>query len=54
MADIEKSSQLTQVDESALPGMRYVLVEPATEKRVLRKLDLNLMPLVVALCMFHS
>lgn len=37
--------------ESALPeGNRSIHVDPAVEKRVIRKLDWNFVPLVVALC----
>ncbi|KAK5131356.1 hypothetical protein LTR04_004920, partial [Oleoguttula sp. CCFEE 6159] len=50
MADIEKSNERAQVESIAAPrGMRYVHIEPATQKRVVRKLDMHLMPLVVAL-----
>jgi len=54
MIDVEKPHHLTEVEDAAPQGMRYVHVEPATQKRVLRKLDMNLMPLVIALCMLHS
>jgi hypothetical protein len=50
MADVEKTDELRHVESAAPQGYRYVQVDEAVEKRVVRKLDLNLMPLVVVLC----
>lgn len=52
MADIEKSEPVSHLDSKAPQGMQYVNIDPVLQKRVVRKLDLNLMPLVMALCMF--
>lgn len=52
MADIEKSEPISHLDCKAPQGMQYVNMDPVLQKRVVRKLDLNLMPLVMALCMF--
>lgn len=51
MTDVEKSNELAQIESAAAPqGMRYVHIDESVQKRVKRKLDMNLMPLVVALC----
>jgi hypothetical protein len=50
MADIEKKDEPTHVESTAPQGYRHVHIDEAVEKRVVRKLDWNLMPLVVALC----
>lgn len=50
MADVEKKDEPTHVESAPPQGYRYVQVDQAVEKRVVRKLDWNLMPLVVALC----
>jgi hypothetical protein len=49
MADVEKKDEPTHVESAPPQGYRYVQVDQAVEKRVVRKLDWNLMPLVVAL-----
>jgi hypothetical protein len=52
MADTEKSvNPVTQLEGDAPIGMQYVHIDPAFQKRVVRKLDLNFMPVVMALCM---
>jgi hypothetical protein len=40
--------------ENPPPGFQLVHIDPQVEKRVVRKLDLNVMPLVVALCKWCS
>jgi hypothetical protein len=51
MADVEKITDPAQLEKAAPQDMEFVHIEPAVQKRVVRKLDLNLMPLVVSLCM---
>ena len=51
MADVEKSNPVSHAENNTPQGMRYVHIDPALQKRVVRKLDLNLMPMVMALCM---
>ena len=52
MADIEKTvaSPASHVESNAPQGLRYVQIDPAVQKRVVHKLDFNLLPLVMALC----
>ncbi len=44
-------AELAQV-ESAAPteGMRYVFIDKEQERRVVRKLDLHILPILMALC----
>ena len=35
-------------------GYRVLEIDPAVQKRVVRKIDLRLMPLVMALCTSHA
>ena len=37
--------------DAALHGMRYLHIDVELQKRVVRKLDWNIMPIVIALCM---
>jgi hypothetical protein len=54
MANLGKAEDSVHVeDPAALQRDQDVQIDPAIEKRVLRKLDWNLMPLVVALCRFY-
>jgi hypothetical protein len=50
MADAEKTTEFAQVETAAPAGVRYVHIEPSIQRRVVRKLDTHLMPLVMALC----
>jgi hypothetical protein len=50
MADVEKRDEPTHVESAAPQGYQFVNIDEAVQKRVVRKLDWNLMPLVVALC----
>jgi hypothetical protein len=50
MADIEKTDEPRHVESAAPQGYRLVQIDEAVERRVVRKLDWNLMPLVVVLC----
>jgi hypothetical protein len=50
MADVEKTEPVSQIDGNAPQGMRYIHIDPTLQKRVVRKLDFNLMPMVMALC----
>jgi len=50
MADVEKTDELRHVESAAPQGYRFAQIDEAVEKRVVRKLDWNLMPLVVVLC----
>jgi hypothetical protein len=58
MADVEnteKPAELAYVESAGAPqGYQFVHIDPALQKRVVRKLDLNLMPLVMALCELSS
>lgn len=48
--DVEQQRELDTIqDESSLPRT----FDRALEKRVVRKIDLHLIPLVMVLCMFH-
>jgi hypothetical protein len=53
MTDVEKIEAVSQTEGNPPPGMRHVHIDPVVQKRVVRKLDLNLMPIVVALCKSH-
>jgi hypothetical protein len=54
MATSEKAEEVAQVEAPEAPeapqGYRYVNIDPAVQRRVVRKLDWNIMPLVMALC----
>lgn len=57
MASAEKAQELAQVEEpkgaeiaEAPQGYQYVHIDPAVQRRVVRKLDWHIMPLVMALC----
>jgi hypothetical protein len=50
MVDVEKTEVVSELEGNAPQGMRYVHIDPALQKRVVRKLDFNLMPMVMALC----
>lgn len=51
MADVEKTNALELVESTAPPeGLRYVHIDPEMQKKVVRKLDLHLMPILMALC----
>ena len=52
MANVEKAEDSVHVeDPAALQGYQNVQIDPTIEKRVVRKLDWNIMPIVLALCM---
>lgn len=54
MADIRKSGDESYQLEVAQPppqGMEYVTIDDATNKRLVRKLDRNIIPLITVLCM---
>ena len=54
MANVEKVEDSVHVeDPAALQGYQNVQIDPTIEKRVVRKLDRNPMPLVVVLCRFY-
>jgi len=46
----EKPQESHHVENATPEGSQYVHIEPALEKQVVRKLDWNFVPLVVALC----
>lgn len=50
MTNVEKKDELSQIESAPPQGMRYVHIDAAIQKRVVRKTDWNLMPLVMALC----
>lgn len=51
MADVEKVGEVAGLEDNAAPqGMQVLDIDLAVQKRVVRKMDLNLMPLVLALC----
>ena len=53
MANV-KAEELAHVERTAAPqGYQYVHIDPAVQKRVVRKLDWNFMPIVVALCKLY-
>jgi hypothetical protein len=54
MADIEKTDPASQIEGNAPQGMRYAQIDPIVQKRVVRKLDFNLMPIVVTMCKLHT
>lgn len=54
MADIEKTEPLSQLEDNAPQGMRYAHIDPTVQRRAVRKLDLNLMPIVMAMCKLHT
>jgi hypothetical protein len=54
MANVEKTEELAHVESTAAPqGYQYVHIDLAVQKRVVRKLDWNFMPIVVALCKLY-
>jgi hypothetical protein len=51
MADIQASADVHQVELAQPPqGMEFVVIDEATNKRLVRKLDRNVIPLITALC----
>jgi len=54
MADIEKTEPASQMEGNAPQGMRFVQIDPATQRRVVRKLDFNLMPIVMTMYLLSS
>jgi hypothetical protein len=52
MAEPEKQdlAQMENANPQAPQGYRYYRIDPVIEKRTVRKLDLNVMPLVMGLC----
>lgn len=54
MAAQEKAdlSQVESATTQAPQGYEYYEIDPVVEKRTVRKLDLNVMPLVMALCTY--
>jgi hypothetical protein len=54
MASVEDKVEVERVETPVPPqGYQYVHIDPAVQKRVLRKLDWNLLPLVVVLCKLY-
>lgn len=53
MADVEKTEHVSQAEGNAPQGMRYVNIDPTVQRRVVRKMDFNLMPIVMAMCKLH-
>lgn len=60
VAEIQNSEKTPGVvhfeGDDAPQGTRYLHIDEATQKRVVHKLDWNIMPIVIALCMschFH-
>ena len=63
MTDVENIARVKDVPEMELgvihlesgssvgQGMRYLHIDEAIQKRVVHKLDWNIMPIVIALCM---
>lgn len=51
--DVEKALVSVRIEEGALlpRGVRYLHIDEAVQKRVVRKLDWNIMPILIALCM---
>ena len=58
MADPEKVEEVAEVEAPEAPkapqGYQYAHIDPAIQRRVVRKLDWHLMPLVMALCKLRS
>lgn len=56
MTGSEKDEEVAQVEAPEAPeapqGYQYVHIDPAVQRRVVRKLDWHLMPLVMGLCKF--
>jgi hypothetical protein len=52
MTQDEKATAEPAQVESVAPteGMRYVFIDKELEKRVVRKLDFHIMPILMALC----
>jgi len=50
MADAQEKTDTAQAEAAAPQGYQHLHVDGAVERRVVRKTDLNLMPLVIALC----
>ncbi len=49
MNPVEKTDDISQIENST-PRMTQNHIDPSLERRVLRKLDFNMMPLIFALC----
>jgi len=49
MADIEMKNDIAQMESAPPQGYQYVEIDPVIQKRVVKKLDWNLIPLVMAL-----
>jgi hypothetical protein len=54
MTDVEKTEAVSQAEGNTPQGMRHAHIDPVVQKRVVRKLDFNLMPMVVALCKLRA
>ena len=55
MASPEKTEGAAHVEAPEAPqGYQYVVIDPVVQRRVVRKLDWHLMPLVMALCKLCS
>jgi hypothetical protein len=52
--DIEKKEEQVSHVESAPQGYQFAHIDPDVQKRVVRKMDRNIIPLVVALCRFWA
>jgi hypothetical protein len=54
MATSEKAEEAAQIEAPEAPeppqGYQYANIDPVVQRRVVRKLDWHLMPLVMALC----
>jgi hypothetical protein len=53
--DEKATAEPAQVENSApTEGMRYVFIDKELEKRVVRKLDFHIMPILMALCKYQQ
>lgn len=51
MAGSDKVEEVAQIEDPVVPqGYQYVHIDPVVQRRVVRKLDWHLMPLVMGLC----
>lgn len=52
MAAVEKKHGAGRIEDGPVEENQNVYFEPAIQKQVVRKIDMNLMPLVLSLCKF--
>ena len=50
MTEVGKNPDVAKIENPPTEGNQLVYLEPAIQKQVVRKLDWNLMPLVLSLC----